>query len=64
MNFFIYIFQGFLLDFKVLFTVLFLGIMSWKGASCFNGRGEGVCFSDEETLSLVGVGIHFDGGGF
>ena len=30
-------------DFKSLFIVLFLVIISWKGVSCFN---EGVCFSD------------------
>ena len=38
-------FQGFYLDFKLLFIVLFLGIISWKGVSRFNG-GEGGCFSD------------------
>ena len=30
--------------------MLFLGIISWKGASCFNGR---VCFSDEGGASIV-----------
>ena len=29
---------------RFLFIVLFLGIISWKGVSCFNGGG--VCFSD------------------
>ena len=42
MSFFTHIFQGFQLDFK-LFIMLFLGIISWKGASRFNGW---VCFSD------------------
>ena len=32
-------FQGFQLDFKLLFIVLFLGIISWKGASHFSGEG-------------------------
>ena len=34
--------------------MLFLGIISWKGVSCFNG-GEGVCFPDG--------GLHFKVGG-
>ena len=50
MNFFTLIFQGLQLDFKLLIIVLFLGIISWKGASRFNG-GRGVCFSD--------WGVHF-----
>ena len=37
MNFFTRIFQGFKLDVKLLLIVLFLGIISWKGASGFNG---------------------------
>ena len=44
MNFFTHILQGFLLDFKLLFIVLFLEIISWKGASFFSG--EWWCFSD------------------
>ena len=52
MNFFKYTFQGFELDFKLLFIVIFLGIISWKGASRFNG-GEG-CFSDGGTSFLIG----------
>ena len=44
MNFFTHILQGFLLDFKLLFIVLFLEIISWKGASFFSG--EWGCFSD------------------
>ena len=44
MNFFKHTFQGFELDFKLIFIVIFLGIISRKGASRFNG-GEG-CFSD------------------
>ena len=39
MNFFTLIFQGFQLDFKLLIIVLFLGIISWKSASRFNGLG-------------------------
>ena len=49
MNFFTYISQGFQLDIKLLFIVLFLGIISWKGVSRFNRGGD--CFS-------VG-GLHF-----
>ena len=45
MNFFTLIFQGLQLDFKLLIIVLFLGIISWKGASRFND-GRGACFSD------------------
>ena len=40
-------FQGFQLDFKLLFIVLFLGSILWKGVSRFNG---GVCFSDWGAL--------------
>ena len=43
-------------DFKSLFIVLFLGIISWniswKGVSYFN---EGVCFSDEEGAGKGGI---------
>ena len=49
MNFFTYIYQGFWLDFKLLFIVLFLGIISWRGVSCFNG---GICFSDGRASFL------------
>ena len=51
MNFFPYIFEGFQLDFKLLFIVLFLGIILWIGASCFN---EVICFQM--------VGLHFQVG--
>ena len=44
MNFFTHIFEGFQQDFKLLFTVIFLGIISWKGASRFNGAGYGAVF--------------------
>ena len=40
-------------DFKLLFIVLFLGIISWKGASCFNGLG-GFIFK-------LGVGVPHGG---
>ena len=43
MNFFTL--QGFQLDFKLLIIVLFLGIISRKSASRFNG-GRGPCFSN------------------
>ena len=46
MNFFTHIFQEFYLDFKLLFIVLILGIISWKGVSRFSGVGGGGCFSD------------------
>ena len=38
--------------------MLFLGIFSWKGASCFNERGEkgGGCFSDGGPSFLSGEG--------
>ena len=51
MNFFTHLFEGFKLDF-MLFIVLFLEIISWKGASCLNG-GRGYPMG----------GISFDGGG-
>ena len=41
MNFFTHIFEGFWLDFKLLFIVLFLETISWTGASRFSGEGEG-----------------------
>ena len=41
MNFFTHIFEGFWLDFKLLFILLFLGIISWQGVSRFNGGGGG-----------------------
>ena len=47
--------------------MLFLGIISWKGASHFSGVGEG-CFSDGGASFLSGGwvpwgGISFDGVG-
>ena len=48
MNFFTHIFKGFLLDSKLLFIMLYLGIIPWKGVLCFNEGGG--CFS-----VLVGV---------
>ena len=39
MNFITYIFQEFQPDFKLSFIALLLGIISWKGASRFNGGG-------------------------
>ena len=43
MNFFTHIFERFWLDCKLLFIVLLLGIISWKGTSHFKGeRGPGV----------------------
>ena len=53
MNFFTHIFQGFLLDFKLLFIALLLGIILWKGVSRFNG---GICFSDGGASFLSGRG--------
>ena len=53
------IFQGFQLDFKLLFIVVFLGIISWKDASRFNGGGG--CFSDRGASFLSGEAPH---GGF
>ena len=42
---------------KLLFIVLFLGIISWKAVSCFDGGGGGGCFSDGRGASvLVGGG--------
>ena len=45
--------------------MLFLGIISWKGVSCFN-EGGGGCFSDREASFLIGGcpmgGIGFGGG--
>ena len=41
MNFFKHIFQGPWLDFKLLFIVLFLEMISWKGVPSFNGGGGG-----------------------
>ena len=64
MNFFTHIFEGFQLDFKLLFIVLFLGIISWKGGSCFNGefvfQMGGFIF--KWGWHLMGEGISFDGG--
>ena len=46
---------GKMLNFKLLFIVLFLGIISWKSASRFNG---GVCFSDGRASFLSGATPH------
>ena len=50
---------------RFLFIVLFLGIISWKGVSCFN-EGGGGGFSDREASFLIGGcpmgGIGFGGG--
>ena len=46
-------FLKYLLDFEFLFFVFFLGIFSWKGASCFNG---GCCFLHGGALLLSGGG--------
>ena len=54
-----YIFQGFYLDFKLLFIVLFIGIISWKGASGFNG---GVIFQMRRASFLSGGGAPHGGG--
>ena len=51
-NFFTHILQGFLLDFKLLFIVVFLEIISWKGASFFSG--EWGFFSDGGASFLSG----------
>ena len=53
MNFFTHIFEKFKLDFKLLFIVLFLGIISWKGTSRFNG---GIVFQMEGASFLSGAG--------
>ena len=58
-NFFTHILQGFLLDFKLLFIVVFLEIISWKGASFFSG--EWGCFSDGGTSFLSGRCIPWEG---
>ena len=70
MNFFTHIFEGFYLDFKLLFIVLFLGIISWKVVSRFNG-GEGLFFRWNLASFLRGGGgapwerdISFNGGIF
>ena len=44
MNFFTHIFHGFSLDFKLLFIVLFLEIISWNGIHVSMGV---VCLSDD-----------------
>ena len=50
--------------------MLFLGIVSWKGASCFNGGGGGVVFQIEGGFIFKwggaphGWSISFDGGVF
>ena len=55
MNFFTHIFQGLQLDFKLLIIVLFLGIISWKGASRFN---RGFVFQMGEASFLSGGAPH------
>ena len=55
MNFFTHIFEGFWLDFKLLFILLFLGIISWQGASRFNGGDGGVQMGGPSFLSGGGV---------
>ena len=50
MNFFTHIFQAFSLDFKLLFILRFLGIISCKGVSFSIGGGG--CFSDEGASFL------------
>ena len=40
--------------------MLFLGIISWKGATCFNR--EAVRFSDEGASFLSGAGPPHEGG--
>ena len=56
MNFFTHIFQEFQLEFKLLFIVLFLEIISWKGASHFNGGGEVLFFRWEGFIFKCVVG--------
>ena len=68
MNFFTHIFEGFWLDFKLLFILLFLGIISWQGASRFNG-GDGGGSDGGAFIFKWGGGapwgsIGFDGEGF
>ena len=48
------------LDFKLIFIVLFLGIISWKGVLYSMG---GVCFSDG-GVSFLGGGCAMGGIGF
>ena len=64
MSFFTHIFEVFQLDFKLLFIVLFLGIILWKDASGFNG-GRGAVFQmgGASFFSGGGGGIGFDGEG-
>ena len=69
MNLFTHIFEGFWLDFKLLFILLFLGIISWQGASRFNGGDGGVQMGGPSFLSGGGRGapggsIGFDGEDF
>ena len=59
MSFFTHIFEGFYLDFKLLFNVFFLGIISWKGTSRFNGHGSDgrASFLGRGGASLWGIGF-------
>ena len=54
-------FSRILARFKLLFTVLFLGIISWKGVSCFHGEGSfsdgGPSFLSEEGHPMGGIGF-------
>ena len=64
MSFFTHIFEGFYLDFKLLFNVLFLGIISWKGTSRFNGNGSDgrASFLGRGGASLWGIDFDPEGG--
>ena len=57
MNFFTSIFEGFQVDFKLLFIVLFLGIIS----SRFSG-GRRIIFQMGGFIIKWGVGVHHGGG--
>ena len=64
-----HILEGFELDFKLLFIVLFLGMITWKGASRFSGGGGrgGLAFRWGSFLFRLKGGapmgdIGFDGG--
>ena len=62
MNFFTHTFQRFQLDFKLLFIVLFLGIISWKGASLFSGGGGVILQMGSFIWGVCPMGgISFDG---
>ena len=61
MNFFTHIFEGFQLDFKLLFILLFLGIISQKGALRFN-RGAGGVFEMRGFIFKSEGGVPHEGG--